>query len=96
MLLAASPDTIKPGAGREDRCVKATMERPAYPPLCTATDRCDACGHEAYVRVTLNVATLLFCAHHYRVNEDALALGGWHLTQDERERLTVKPSSGSA
>jgi len=33
----------------------------------TAADRCDRCGAQAYVRVTLPVGgELLFCAHHGR------------------------------
>ncbi|EFQ84202.1 hypothetical protein HMPREF0063_10918 [Aeromicrobium marinum DSM 15272] len=44
-------------------------ERPAL----TATDRCDRCGAQAYVRVELTGgAELLFCAHHARAHEDKL------------------------
>ena len=44
-------------------------ERPAL----TATDRCDRCGAQAYVRVELTGgAELLFCAHHARAHEDQL------------------------
>ncbi len=33
----------------------------------TAVDRCDRCGAQAYVRVTLPAGSeLLFCAHHGR------------------------------
>ncbi len=33
----------------------------------TAVDRCDRCGAQAYVRVTLQAGSeLLFCAHHGR------------------------------
>ena len=33
----------------------------------TAVDRCDRCGAQAYVRVTLSAGSeLLFCAHHGR------------------------------
>jgi hypothetical protein len=33
----------------------------------TAVDRCDRCGAQAYVRVTLSAGNeLLFCAHHGR------------------------------
>lgn len=53
----------------------------------TAMDRCDACGAQAYVRVSLNAGELLFCAHHARkhsekISEVALAV------HDETERLT--------
>ncbi|QRZ60900.1 hypothetical protein [Rothia sp. ZJ932] len=36
------------------------------------TDRCDACGAQAYVRATLSSGDLLFCGHHARANEEAV------------------------
>ena len=40
----------------------------------TATDRCDRCGAQAYVRVLLpSFLELLFCAHHNRQHATALA-----------------------
>jgi len=39
----------------------------------TATDRCDRCGAQAYVRATMaSGAELLFCAHHGREYEGGL------------------------
>ena len=39
----------------------------------TALDRCDRCGAQAYVRVTLGSGSdLLFCAHHAREFEPRL------------------------
>lgn len=38
----------------------------------TANDRCDACGSQAYVQVFINEMPLLFCAHHYTKNEEAI------------------------
>ncbi|MGQ0623415.1 MAG: DUF7455 domain-containing protein [Sporichthyaceae bacterium] len=39
----------------------------------TATDRCDRCGAQAYIRVVLDGGSdLLFCAHHGRAYEDKL------------------------
>ena len=39
----------------------------------TTADRCDRCGAQAYLRVTLNSGgELLFCAHHARAHEDKL------------------------
>jgi hypothetical protein len=52
----------------------------------TATDRCDACGAQAYVRATLATGELLFCAHHASRFRDSLkptALS-WH---DESAKL---------
>ena len=38
-----------------------------------AADRCDRCGAQAYVRVTLTSGgELLFCAHHGRKYEEKL------------------------
>jgi hypothetical protein len=33
--------------------------------LLDATDRCDSCSSQAYVKVIGNVGELLFCSHHY-------------------------------
>lgn len=52
----------------------------------TALDRCDMCGAQAYVRVTLASGELLFCAHHgteYKPKLIETALD-WH---DESDRL---------
>jgi hypothetical protein len=39
----------------------------------TAIDRCDRCGAQAYVRVTLIAGgELLFCGHHFREHEERL------------------------
>ncbi len=53
----------------------------------TAADRCDACGAQAYVRVTLSSGQLLFCAHHARQHADKLAQVAVNV-QDETARLT--------
>ncbi len=33
-------------------------------PQLSAVDRCDSCGAQAYVRVTLAHGELMFCGHH--------------------------------
>ena len=39
----------------------------------SAADRCDRCGAQAYVRVTMtNGFELLFCAHHSKEHADKL------------------------
>ncbi|MCW2811043.1 MAG: hypothetical protein JWP61_1501 [Friedmanniella sp.] len=39
----------------------------------TAADRCDRCGAQAYVRVTMTSGfELLFCAHHSKEHADKL------------------------
>jgi len=55
-------------------------------PALTAFDRCDSCGAQAYVRVTLESGELLFCAHHGAKFKEKLAGQAleWH---DESARL---------
>lgn len=52
----------------------------------TALDRCDSCGAQAYVRVTLAGSELLFCGHHAHKHESKLReiAEVWH---DETDRL---------
>jgi hypothetical protein len=53
----------------------------------TASDRCDRCGAQAYVRVTLTKGgELLFCAHHARKHLPALESLAAHI-QDESHTL---------
>lgn len=57
-----------------------------------ATDRCDRCGAQAYVRAELsNGGELLFCAHHARAHEEKLREVA-ALIHDETGRLTSVPS----
>jgi hypothetical protein len=51
-----------------------------------ATDRCDYCGAQAYVRVTGVTGSLDFCGHDYYANQDKLSSFAFE-TIDERERL---------
>jgi hypothetical protein len=55
----------------------------------TALDRCDRCGAQAYVRVTLEAGgELFFCGHHARKHADALqpVASEW---RDETDRLAA-------
>jgi hypothetical protein len=55
----------------------------------SAADRCDSCGAQAYVRVTLATGDLLFCGHHaarFKEKLSAAALA-WH---DETDRLAAE------
>lgn len=65
-----------------------TTETSQQQPL-TAADRCDACGAQAYVRVTLSTGELLFCAHHANENKEKLQpiAVSWH---DESEKLLAR------
>lgn len=57
-----------------------------FPGLLTLHDRCDRCGSQAYVAVTLSTGRLLFCAHHFQVFESRLRPLATSVC-DERERL---------
>src|SRR5690554_5908964 len=52
----------------------------------TASDRCDSCGAQAYIRVSIGDSELLFCAHHGKKHQEKLAAiaTDWH---DESSRL---------
>jgi len=59
----------------------------------TASDRCDRCGAQAYIRVVLSGGNeLLFCAHHGRQYELKLReiANEYH---DETARLTSTPGT---
>ena len=51
-----------------------------------ASDRCDSCGAQAYVRVTMATGELFFCAHHGTKFKEKLFPNAleWH---DESARL---------
>ena len=56
-------------------------------PVLTASDRCDRCGAQAFVRVTLPTGgTLIFCGHHARKHEEKLKLIATEYI-DETDRL---------
>jgi len=64
----------------------------SHPPL-TAADRCDRCGAQAYIRVTMpSGGELLFCAHHGRAHEARLREVS-QTFQDETELLHGTPST---
>ncbi|MGZ0151845.1 DUF7455 domain-containing protein [Kribbella sp. WER1] len=54
-------------------------------------DRCDRCGAQAFVRASLEVGYLLFCAHHYAAHEVALLEAGATIL-DERHLINTAPS----
>ena len=57
----------------------------------TATDRCDRCGAQAYVRATLETGgELMFCAHHAHEFRPALESAGAYF-HDESGRLAETP-----
>jgi hypothetical protein len=62
----------------------------------TATDRCDRCQAQAYVRATMASGfDLLLCAHHFHENEARLREIATNI-HDESERLVEVPASATA
>ena len=51
-----------------------------------ATDRCDVCGAQAYIRAVLSTGELLFCSHHGNEKKSQLEAitKSWH---DESSKL---------
>jgi hypothetical protein len=66
----------------------STPLAPSAPSSLTASDRCDRCGAQARVRVTLPVGELLFCAHHAKAHEPRLReiASDWY---DETDLVTA-------
>jgi hypothetical protein len=58
-----------------------------------ALDRCDRCGAQAYLRVTLaSGGELLFCAHHGKKYEDGLRTIAADI-HDESAKLVSAPTT---
>ena len=51
-----------------------------------ATDRCDRCGSQAYVRTRHEAGDLLWCAHHAQEHELLIVAA---IADDERHKLSV-------
>ena len=61
----------------------------------TATDRCDRCGAQAYVRARMpSDSELLFCAHHWHDNEIALREVAASI-HNELDRLAEIPATAA-
>lgn len=61
----------------------------------TATDRCDRCGAQAYLRVELASGfDLLFCAHHAREHEAKLKDVAVNVV-DETHKLSATPATAA-
>jgi hypothetical protein len=59
-------------------------------------DRCDSCGAQAFVQVTLpNDLELLFCGHHFTEHEASLLTQGAVVTADERHTINTRPSTSA-
>ena len=62
-------------------------------PALSATDRCDRCQAQAYVRVLLpGGSDLLFCGHHWSRHEDVLRPQAEQIV-DETHRLADAPAT---
>ena len=86
--------TVRQQDGAEQRRGPDVTTTVAASPF-TATDRCDRCGAQAYVRATLESGLdLLFCGHHWHENEARLREIGASI-QDELARLLDVPGTAA-
>jgi hypothetical protein len=60
-----------------------------------STDRCDACGSQAFVRATRDGHELLFCGHHGMHYRTRLETQGWRLTADVEHIYLPPPAEAS-
>ena len=66
---------------------RGTVSTTLYDDSLTAADRCDRCGAQAYLRVTLSGGgELLFCAHHATAHSDKLRQVALRI-HDETDRV---------
>lgn len=71
------------------------MTTAVAPSPLTASDRCDRCGAQAYLRVHLaSGSELLFCAHHAREHGDKLRTIAVNV-HDETSKLLDTSSAGA-
>ena len=71
------------------------MTTAVAPTPLTASDRCDRCGAQAYVRVELSSGgELLFCAHHGREHGDKIRAIAVNV-HDETGKLLDKPTAAA-
>jgi hypothetical protein len=73
---------------------KAPVTTAVAPSPLTASDRCDRCGAQAYVRVVMPSGELLFCAHHAREHAPKFTALATHV-QDETDRLLAEHGAGA-
>ena len=57
-----------------------------------ATDRCDTCGAQAYVRYAMRQGDLTFCAHHSNRLHSVLISQGASISEDDRPVLIAEES----
>jgi hypothetical protein len=83
--------SLSKSSRREGRPDVTTATAPAAP--LTAIDRCDRCGAQAYLRVSLKSGgELLFCAHHAREHSEKLREIAEHV-HDETDKLADTPGN---
>jgi hypothetical protein len=58
------------------------------------TDRCDACGSQAYIWINGVSGDLLFCRHHFLKNEEKLREYAFEII-DETWKINAKSESSA-
>lgn len=70
-------------AGEQESAMTETLTHDEH---LTAADRCDRCGAQAYLRVTLaSGGELLFCKHHARMHADKLKQVALHIHDESAQ-----------
>jgi hypothetical protein len=60
----------------------------------TQSDRCDACGSQAFVLARGITGDLLFCRHHYLKSQEQIKAWAFEIL-DETEKINEKASSSA-
>jgi len=85
---------LNKAAAPEREAIVTTATAQSATPL-TAVDRCDRCGAQAYLRVSLQGGgELLFCAHHAREHGDKLREIAAYV-HDETDKLADTPAAAT-
>jgi len=77
------------------RATRVDLTETFLPRQLSDRNRCDRCGSQAYVQVSLSTGQLLFCAHHYQEYEAHLRPIATAVL-DDRDRLHADSSRGSS
>jgi hypothetical protein len=60
----------------------------------TASDRCDACGAQAFVVANFLTGFLMFCGHHYAKWQEKIDTTAFEI-EDSRKTINTKASSSA-
>jgi hypothetical protein len=86
-MVRASESTRSSARSSDRQEARSTVNTVIEGPALSASDRCDRCGAQAYVRVTMASGfDLLFCSHHSKEHADKLKQVALKI-HDESQRI---------